>query len=262
MKDFIKHNQKAWDSQARANVPWSQPVSSEVVEKAKQGIWELYVLPTSLDKDWIGDIKGKKVLCLASAGGQQGPILAALGAEVTVFDLSEEQLSKDRDVATRNQLNIVTKQGDMRDLRVFENDYFDLIVHPISNLYVDDVTKVWEECFRVLKTGGKLISSFYNPVVFIEDRQAEIKATGMIQPKYTIPYADQTDLSEAALNQKIEKGEAIVFGHSLKDLIGGQTRAGFAIIAYDEALQPHPRFTIDPFIPTFIATLSVKLNKL
>lgn len=260
LKDFIKHNQKAWDSQAKANVPWSQPVSSEVVEKAKQGIWDLYVLPTSIEQDWIGDVKGKKVLCLASAGGQQGPILAALGAEVTVFDLSEEQLLKDREVATRDQLNLVVKQGDMRDLSVFENASFDLIVHPISNLYVDDVTKVWDECFRVLKIGGKLISSFYNPVVFVEDRQAAAKAQGLIYPKYKIPYADQTDLSQAELDQKIDKGEALVFGHSLRDLIGGQTRAGFAITAYEEAWQPNPRFTIDAFIPTFIATLSVKIK--
>ena len=262
MKDFIKHNQAAWDSQAKANAPWSQPVSSALVKQAKQGIADLYVLPTSLDKNWLGDVKGKKVLCLASAGGQQGPVLAALGAEVTVYDLSEEQLQKDREVAERDQLDIQTIQGDMRDLHLFENDYFDLIVHPISNLYVDDVTKVWAECYRVLKTGGKLISSFYNPVVFVEDRQAAVKAQGLIQPKYKIPYADQTDLSPAELQQKMEKGEALVFGHSLKDLIGGQTRAGFAITAYDEAWQPNPRFTIDTFIPTFIATLSVKLNNL
>lgn len=261
MKDFIQHNQKAWDTQAKANVPWSQPVSSELVEKAKQGIWDLYVLPTPIEKEWIGDIKGKKVLCLASAGGQQGPILAALGAEVIVFDLSPEQLQKDQDVATRDQLHLTIEQGDMRDLSRFDDAYFDLIVHPISNLYIDDVTQVWNECYRVLKTGGKLISSFYNPVVFVEDRNAECKAQGLIQPKYTIPYQDQRDLSSTELDEKIAKGEALVFGHALQDLLGGQTKAGFAIIGYEEAWQPNPRFVIDDYIPTFIATLSVKLNK-
>ena len=261
MKDFIAHNQRAWDTQAKANVPWSQPVSSEVVEKAKQGIWDLYVLPTPIEKDWIGDIKGKKVLCLASAGGQQGPILAALGAEVTVFDLSLEQLQKDKDVAERDQLNLVVHQGDMRDLSRFADASFDLIVHPISNLYIDDVTKVWEACFRILKEGGKLISSFYNPVVFVEDRKASCKEQGLIHPKYKIPYADQRDLSKSDLEEKIENGEALVFGHSLQDLIGGQTKAGFAIIDYEEAWQPNPRFVMDSYMPTFMATLSVKFNK-
>ena len=36
--------------------------------------------------DWFGDLAGAPVLCLASGGGQQGPLLAAAGARVTVFD--------------------------------------------------------------------------------------------------------------------------------------------------------------------------------
>ena len=43
-----------------------------------------------------GDIKGKKILCLASGGGQQAPILSAIGGKVTVFDNSIEQLNKDK----------------------------------------------------------------------------------------------------------------------------------------------------------------------
>lgn len=260
MKDFIQHNQKAWDSQAKANVPWSQPVSRELVEKAKKGEWDLYVLPTSIDKSWIGAIEGKRVLCLASAGGQQGPILAALGAEVVVYDLSAEQLQKDQMVADRDQLNLTIEQGDMSDLSRFEEQSFDMIVHPISNLYVSDVNLVWKECSRVLKKGGILISSFYNPVVFVEDRASAYKEQGIIQPRFKIPYADLTDLTQVELQQKIEKGEAVVFGHSLKDLIGGQTKAGLAIVDYEEAWQPNPRFVIDAYIPTFIATLAIKLN--
>lgn len=259
MKDFIKHNQKAWDNQAKANVAWSQPVSREVVEQAKNGVWDLYVLPTPMEKEWLGEVKGQKVLCLASAGGQQGPVLAALGADVLVYDLSEEQLLKDQMVADRDGLNLRIMQGDMRDLSALTDASFDLIIHPISNLYSDDVNKVWKECYRVLKHGGKLISSFYNPIVFVEDRDVELKEQGLIRPRFKIPYADQTDLSPVELQQKIDRGEALVFGHSLKDLIGGQTKVGFAITAYEEAWQPNPRFTIDTYIPTFIATQSIKL---
>jgi len=162
-------------------------------------------------------------------------------------------------VAQRNHLNLRIVQGDMCNLSPFEDAYFDLIVHPISNLYVDDVNKVWKECHRVLKVGGKLISSFYNPIVFVEDRSAELKEKGLIRPRFTIPYADSVDLTPEELQQKVDRGEAFVFGHTLKDLIGGQIQVGFAITAYDEAWQPNPRFTIDTFIPTFIGTQSVKL---
>ncbi len=47
-----------------------------------------------LDPDGIMDeVEGKRVLCLASGGGQQSAAFALLGAEVTVFDISETQLS-------------------------------------------------------------------------------------------------------------------------------------------------------------------------
>jgi 2-polyprenyl-3-methyl-5-hydroxy-6-metoxy-1,4-benzoquinol methylase len=70
------------------------------------------------------------VLCLASGGGQQGPILAAAGARVTVFDNSPQQLAQDRFVARREGLTLETVEGDMRDLSVFADVSFDLIVHP------------------------------------------------------------------------------------------------------------------------------------
>ena len=87
--DFIVHNQAAWDKQALEQKPWSQPVSSELIAAAKQGEWEVHITPRPLPKSWLGDVTNKNILCLASAGGQQGPVLAAAGAVVSVFDLSE-----------------------------------------------------------------------------------------------------------------------------------------------------------------------------
>ena len=79
------------------------------------------------------------MLCLASGGGQQGPILAAAGANVTVFDNSPRQLAQDRLVADREGLAIETVLGDMADLSAFPDARFDLIVHPVSNVFVPDV---------------------------------------------------------------------------------------------------------------------------
>lgn len=56
---------------------------------------------------------GFQVLCLAGAGGQQAPYLAAAGADVTVFDLSENMLKKDEFVAKRDGLKLTIIQGNM-----------------------------------------------------------------------------------------------------------------------------------------------------
>ena len=259
--DFIVHNQAAWDKQALEQKPWSQPVSSELIAAAKQGEWEVHITPQPLPKSWLGDVTNKNILCLASAGGQQGPVLAAAGAVVTVFDLSEGQLQQDQMVAAREQLNLKTVQGDMRDLSVFQDEQFDLIVHPISNLYVADVNTVWKECYKVLKPQGVLLASFYNPVVFVGDRNPEYAEQGYIRPQYRLPYSDLAHLPQEVLERKIQAGEAVVFGHSLSDLIGGQLAAGFLLDGFYEDDAPQPRFLIDHYMPTFLATRAIKPEK-
>lgn len=104
-------------------------------------------------KVWFPDLQGKKVLCLASGGGQQGPILAAAGADVTVLDFSKSQLEQDDLGAKRDKLSSRTVLGSMTDLSIFAMDSFDLIVHPISNLYVPEIQPVWQEASRVLNPG-------------------------------------------------------------------------------------------------------------
>jgi 2-polyprenyl-3-methyl-5-hydroxy-6-metoxy-1,4-benzoquinol methylase len=87
-------------------------------------------------RDWFpADLTGVAVLALASGGGQQGPVLAAAGADVTVFDNSPRQLGRDREVAEREGLALRTVLGDMRDLSAFPGDSFDLVFNPVSNTF-------------------------------------------------------------------------------------------------------------------------------
>lgn len=79
---YIEENSKIWDKRVENNDIWSIPVSSEVISQAREGTWNIVLTPAKpVPKDWFPDhFEGKKILCLASGGGQQGPVLAALGA--------------------------------------------------------------------------------------------------------------------------------------------------------------------------------------
>ena len=83
-------NKAAWDHAVGEGTNlYTLVVSVDQVAAARQGTWSLYLSDCKpVPKDWFPTLRGRKVLCLASGGGQQGPILAALGAEVTVLDLS------------------------------------------------------------------------------------------------------------------------------------------------------------------------------
>jgi 2-polyprenyl-3-methyl-5-hydroxy-6-metoxy-1,4-benzoquinol methylase len=257
--DILNHNRSAWNRQAEQQCEWSRPVSAHTIAAARAGNWQARLTSGDMPPSWLGDVRGKKILCLAAAGGQQAPILAAAGAEVTVFDLSEQQLAMDRMVAERENLPLTIIQGDMRDLSVLADSCFDIVFHPISNLYVPDIRPVWRECFRVLQPGGKLLASFYNPIVFVGERSPEDAEQGVIRPRFTLPYSELEHLSKIDLAGKLERGEAFVFGHSLSDQIAGQLAAGFVLTGFQEDMQPVARFVIDRYLPTFIATCAVKL---
>jgi SAM-dependent methyltransferase len=256
--DVFDHNRISWDRQAEQQCPWSQPVGAEEIAAARSGNWHVRLTPNRMPAGWLDQVQGLRILCLASGGGQQAPVLAAAGAQVTVFDASEVQLQQDRMVAQRDGLDLSIVQGDMRDLSVFADASFDLVFHPISNLYVPDIGPVWRECFRVLRSGGALLSSFYNPVVFVGDRDPRHAEQGLIYPRFSLPYSDLEHLDPTTLHDKQQRGEPLVFGHSLTSQVGGQLEAGFMLTGFYEDWQPAPRFVIDRFVPTFLATRALK----
>lgn len=153
--DACEYNRLAWDRNVEQGNRWTIPVNAEKIASARAGFWEILLTPCKpVPKEWFPDLHGQEVLCLASGGGQQGPILAAGGGRVTVLDNSPKQLEQDRIVAHREHLEIQTVLGDMADLSFFLDESFDLIVHPVSNVFVSEVRPVWQEAYRVLRPGG------------------------------------------------------------------------------------------------------------
>jgi SAM-dependent methyltransferase len=257
MKDYREINKDVWNQLAESGNVWTRPVSKETVEQAKKGDWHIVLTPKKkVPRDWFPkEMQGLKILCLASGGGQQGPILAATGAKVTVLDYSPNQLAQDEMIAKRDGLMIKTVQGDMSNLSMFEDDCFDVIVHPWSNCFTEDVNKVWQEAYRVLKKGGILMSGFGNPLEYIFD--LEKMNQGELVVKHTIPYSDLTSLTEEERHRLVlDQNEPLCFGHSLEDQIGGQTKVGFAITGFYEDVNGS---MLDQYIKVGIATKAIKL---
>ena len=260
--DIRKHNSLAWDREVERGNKWTVPVSETVIAAARRGEWEILLTPSKpVPKAWFPDLDGLDVLCLASGGGQQGPILAAAGARVSVLDNSPRQLEQDRLIAKQHALDIATVEGDMADLSMFSDQSFDLIVHPVSNCFVPDIQPVWAAAFRVLRLGAVLLTGFSNPVIYLFDYELVDRA-GILQVKYALPYTDLASLTAEERQRTIETGAPLEFSHTLEDQIGGQLDSGFMLTGFFEDGYPaDENDLLTNYMPSFIATQALKPDK-
>ena len=257
--DVIAYNRAAWNRQVESGNEWTVPVGPEVIAAARAGRWSVLLTPTiPVPPAWFPPMPGADVLCLASGGGQQGPVFAAAGAAVTVLDNSPRQLAQDQLVAEREGLAIRTVEGQMADLSAFADGSFDLVFHPVSNVFAPAVRPVWREAFRVLRPGGALLAGFNNPVIYIFDL-VQADEMGVLEVKYALPYSDLTHRTDEELQRQMDEGWPLEFSHSLDDQIRGQLAAGFLLAGLFEDRYPaESRDPISKIMPMFIATRAIK----
>ena len=228
---------------------WGKPISHDDYVKAQKGEWDVLLTPTKpVPHEWLGDLRGKKVLGLASGGGQQMPIFAALGADCTVLDYSSKQIASERMVAEREGYQIRIIQGDMTRPLPFEDEEFDLVFHPVSNCYVEEVRPIWKECYRVLKHGGYLIAGTDHYINYIVDSDEKSIVNSL--PFNPLKNPEQ-------MKQLQDEDAGVQFSHSLEEQIGGQLEAGFRLLSLYEDTNGEGRLH-ELGIPTFIAMRSVK----
>ena len=192
---------------------------------------------------------GDRVLCLAGGGGQQSVIYSLLGADVTVFDLTPEQLDRDRAAARHYGYEVETIQGDMRDLSVFEDDRFSWVHQPISLLYIPDLTEVYAGVCRVLRGGGRYCSQYTYPAFYLaEDKGWD--GTGYVmrfsQPHISGPLLERESDGLVNFEEGISFGET---SHRLSDIVNGQVSARLVIKGLWEDPRRSRSSTLDGLTP-------------
>jgi SAM-dependent methyltransferase len=247
--DYQDINAETIDRWIEEGWEWGMPIDHQTYIDAQNGEWQLQLTPTKyVPKHWFGDLRGKKILGLASGGGQQMPIFAALGAICTVLDYSQKQLESERLVSEREGYEIEIIRADMTKRLPFEDETFDLIFHPVANCYVKEVKPIWKECFRVLKKGGWLLSGtdhFVNYIV--NDDETMIVNELPFDP-----------LSNEKQRKQLEEDDCgMQFSHTIEEQINGQLEAGFILKELYEDTNGEGRLH-ELHIPTFLAMRSYK----
>ncbi len=246
---YQEFNARAIDAWCKEGWAPGRPITHEKYLEAQAGKWEISLTTTKpVPRLWLGDLKDKELLGLASGGGQQIPVFAAQGARCTVLDLSKEQCEREREVARREGYDVTVLQYDMTKPLPFADESFDIIFHPLSNMYVEDVRPVFRECFRVLKKGGILLCGLDNGLNFIFDEtESEVK--------YRLPFNPLKDKKQ--YEDSINNDWGMEFSHTLEEQIGGQLEAGFVLTDVMEDINSEGKLH-DYNVPTYWATRAVK----
>ena len=248
--DYTSINSKTIDNWIEHGWEWGIPITHDEYVKALNGEWAVLLTPVKpVPKSWFPALKGKRLLGLASGGGQQMPIFSALGASCTVLDYSDVQLASEKMVAEREKYQIDIVKADMTKTFPFGDGSFDIIFHPVANCYIEDVYHVWNECYRVLKSGGTLLAGLDNGLNFLFDDE---KLPLTVSNK--LPF---NPLKNREQYQKIEEArDGIQFSHTMEEQIGGQLKAGF--ILKDLYEDRNNSGLLKDYAPSFVATLAVK----
>ena len=267
MDELAKYNKERWEALAQADVMFSRPFLDLDVPGARAWLAEQPPYVQSA----LGEVARRDVLCLAGSGGQQTAVFGLLKARVTVFDLSETQLARDRKTAAHYGYPLAVVQGDMRDLSCFEDDSFDIIWQPYSINFVPDARQVLDEVGRIIRPGGFYKLDFGNPFWSMEEHEWDGSGYPIKQP-----YEQGAQFAHADPHWDVEQRDGSTkrivgpheFIHTLGTIINGLVENGFIILGFSEGPEgdaeaepgswEHMIAYVKPFFSTAGRKLSLK----
>ena len=144
---------KEWDD---ASESWS-----DFVRKRKDYFREEMNNPATFKV--IGNVRGRRVLDLSCGEGQNTRMLARRGARVVGVDFSERMIELARKMEKDERLGIRYYVSDAADLKVFEDECFDVVTCFMALMDIERYEDAVSEVSRVLKKNGRFVFSITHP---------------------------------------------------------------------------------------------------
>jgi len=130
--------------------------------------------------NYLGNLKGKKVLDVGCGTGEFTYELSKRAGQVVGIDLSKKWIESCRVQFKKDNLRFI--QQNANDLKNFKSEYFDVVIMNmvVPNIYIaSGMRKVFKEISRVTKKSGDFVFSDLHPVCVMT------KKAGRREQKYS-----------------------------------------------------------------------------
>lgn len=247
MVDYSVQNKKAWEYNAYDF--WVKQ-SGTPTERAKRDLED----PIGMLKryaDYFDTYSGIKVANICGSCGKKAVPLALLGAEVTVFDISEDNKRYALEVAAAAKVDLQFEVCDILEIdRDKYGNYFDVVFMEGGVLhYFHDLNEFMSIMFGLLKDEGKMICSDFHPFTKI----ADILNLEQTTVDYFSTEVFEGELAHARFyEEEIRKQmpKCSYRKYTISEIINAVIDSGFTLQKFDE----HPAWTNEKLPGEFTVT--------
>ena len=249
MKDYSCQNKSAWEHNAYEFWMKQDGSPSERARKNKEnpkGMLRKYV-------NYFDTYEGVKVANICGSCGKKAIPLALLGAEVTVFDISEDNRKYAIEVAEAADVNINYEVCDVLEIDQEKyGGYFDVVFMEGGVLhYFHDIDEFMRIMYRLLRKGGKMICSDFHPFTKISDA-LNLEQNTM---SYFSTEVFEGEMAHARFfdeETRKQMPKCSYRKYTISEIINAIIRSGFVLERFDE----HPAWTNSNIPGEFTAVAS------
>jgi 2-polyprenyl-3-methyl-5-hydroxy-6-metoxy-1,4-benzoquinol methylase len=238
MREQATKNKTAWEY--RAYEFWkNQGTPKEIAEQLKTDP----LSKLNFHQKYFKNIHGMKIANVCGSSGRRAVSLALLGADVTIFDISEENKRYAMELADCANASIKYEIGDFceTDMSLFKN-FFDIAYAEGGILhYFSDIDIFIETIHELLKPNGQLILSDFHPFRKINSNGSFMFSVPQTGGDYFNSRIFNGDVAYKSFFDEDEQSyfpDCSLCFYTLSEIINAVIRAGFTIKEFNE----HPNY--------------------
>ena len=222
-KDYLTLNRKLWNDKVDFHLK-SDFYNVEGFRNGRSSLMEL-------EKSYLTDISGKKILHLQCHFGQDTISFSKLGAHATGVDFSDKAIAAAQQIASEMHTDTRFICCDVYDLPNHLDERFDIVFTSYGTIgWLPDLDRWAKVISRFLKPNGQFIFVEFHPVVWMFDDQFQSIAYNYFNTEAIFEITEGTYAEQSAPI----KNENMNWNHPTSEVLNSLIQNGFSIDRFDE----------------------------